>query len=249
MRWTRQLPIAPRPSALTRKMPRRIGRGHAYWNEGEFDKAISNYTEAIRLDPKAAKAYVGRGEAHWSKGNFDCAIADCTEAIRLNPRDTAAYDGRGMAFARKQEFDKAIADCTEAIRLDPIDGRMFWDRGWVYPLKGDKSRAADDYAQAKKLGYPPSVLEPDAKLRDVNNGEPGERGPGIRVEVGRARKGMTNSMAMPDLSILPAAGRGSHRPVNMRCGLSGQSVLAATQYSVWSDTSAQLIERALLSCK
>ena len=41
-----------------------INRGHAYINKGDYDRAIADYTEAIRLDPKYAIAYGNRGKAY-----------------------------------------------------------------------------------------------------------------------------------------------------------------------------------------
>ena len=35
--------------------------GNAYRHKGEHDKAIADCTEAIRLDPKVARAYSDRG--------------------------------------------------------------------------------------------------------------------------------------------------------------------------------------------
>ena len=66
-------------------MPQRIPTGAAYGNKGEYDRAISDFTEAIRLDPKLASAYYNRGIAYENKGEHDKAIADYTEAIRLEP--------------------------------------------------------------------------------------------------------------------------------------------------------------------
>ena len=60
--------------------------GRAYAKKGDYDKAIADYTEAIRLDPKNAEAYCNRGHAYEEKGDYDKAIADCTEAIRLDPK-------------------------------------------------------------------------------------------------------------------------------------------------------------------
>ena len=55
----------------------------------EYDKAIADFSEAIRLDPKSATAYDRRAGAYEAKGNYDQAIADFTEAIRFDPRSAA----------------------------------------------------------------------------------------------------------------------------------------------------------------
>jgi tetratricopeptide (TPR) repeat protein len=47
------------------------------------DKAIADFTEAIRLDPKAADAYYNRGNAYGHKGDTEKAKADFDQAKRL----------------------------------------------------------------------------------------------------------------------------------------------------------------------
>ena len=47
---------------------------------------MSEYDEAIRLDPKNGMAYCGRGAASTAKAEFDKAIASFDEAIRLDPK-------------------------------------------------------------------------------------------------------------------------------------------------------------------
>src|SRR5262245_40672190 len=63
-----------------------FSRGSAYYTRGDFDRAIADYSEVIRLDPKSASAYGGRGLAYFDKGDFDRAIADYNEAIKLDPK-------------------------------------------------------------------------------------------------------------------------------------------------------------------
>ena len=60
-------------------------RGEAYHGEGDMDRAIADYTEALRLDPKYTFAYYNRGDAYRYNGDLDRAIADYTEALRLVP--------------------------------------------------------------------------------------------------------------------------------------------------------------------
>ncbi len=94
-------------------------RGLAYQRKDDLDRAIADYSEAIRLDPKYAEAYYGRGLTYRNKGDVERAIADYNEAIRLDPKLAAAYNNRGNAYRDKDDPDRAIADFNEAIRLAP----------------------------------------------------------------------------------------------------------------------------------
>ena len=60
-----------------------------------MDKAVADFSEAIRLGMKDAKLYHYRACAYITKRQWDKAIADFTEAIQLDPRYADAYGGRG----------------------------------------------------------------------------------------------------------------------------------------------------------
>jgi tetratricopeptide (TPR) repeat protein len=106
-------------------------RGIAWQEKNEYDKAISDFSEAIRLDPQHAAAYNGRGIAWAGKKEYDKAINDYSEAIHLNPQDAVPYNNRGLAWVNKKEYDKAINDYSEAIRLDPQYAVAYNSRGWL----------------------------------------------------------------------------------------------------------------------
>jgi tetratricopeptide (TPR) repeat protein len=59
-------------------------RGVAYRDKGDLDRAIAEFNEAIRPDPKSAYAYRNRGGAYVVKGDLDPAIADIREAVGLD---------------------------------------------------------------------------------------------------------------------------------------------------------------------
>jgi tetratricopeptide (TPR) repeat protein len=120
-----------------------LERGNAWSEGGEWDQAIKDYSEAIRLDPKNAEIFVQRGLALHGKGTLDQAMKDFDEAIRIDPKNPKAFFGRGVALAAQREFDEAIAAYTEAIRLDPKYAHAYiqrscshqWKRDWVAGLK------------------------------------------------------------------------------------------------------------------
>ena len=62
-------------------------RGNAYDDKGDVDRAIADYTEAIRLDPKFADAYNNRGLSWESKGDLQKALVDFTKFSELAPSD------------------------------------------------------------------------------------------------------------------------------------------------------------------
>jgi tetratricopeptide (TPR) repeat protein len=58
--------------------------------DGDYDKAIACYTEAIKRDPRYSYAYLGRGDVYAAKGDTDRALQDYDQALRLDPDNVAA---------------------------------------------------------------------------------------------------------------------------------------------------------------
>ncbi len=122
----------------------------AWRDKKDYDKAIADLDEAIRLDPGDALAFGNRGIAWWAKKDYDQAIADYTEAIRLDPGRALAFNNCGIAWRDKKDYDKAIADYNEAIRLDPGDALAYYNRGASFLLTGSE-KAGDDERKCLEL--------------------------------------------------------------------------------------------------
>ena len=136
------------PNDLTRAY---FNRGRAYYNKQDYERAIADYSEAIKLDPKFVWAFIIRGDAYKAKQDYDRAIADYSEAIKLDPKNAGALSARGNAYKAKQDYERAIADYGEVINLDPKFAWAFIARGNAYKAKQDYERAIADYSEAKKL--------------------------------------------------------------------------------------------------
>ena len=125
-----------------------INRGIAYYDRGELDRALADYTSAIRLDPKNAEALNNRADLKLRKGDIESAIEDYSTAIELSPKLASAFNGRGNALRESGQIDRAIADYDKAIALDPASPFAYNGRGNALRDKGQTDRAIADFNKA-----------------------------------------------------------------------------------------------------
>jgi tetratricopeptide (TPR) repeat protein len=69
----------------TRITSRPSTTGALYAGKGQFDRAIADLDQAIRLNPNYAEAFYSRGLAKRAKGDSAGGDADIVKAKRLNP--------------------------------------------------------------------------------------------------------------------------------------------------------------------
>jgi len=122
-------------------------RGVAYRLKGDPDRAIQDYSQAIKLNGKFTAAYINRGVAYDRKGDYDHAISDYDQAIKLKPT-AEAYFNRGNAFLGKNQCDHAIDDFNQALKLKPGFGAVFDNRCWARAVVGILKPALADCNEA-----------------------------------------------------------------------------------------------------
>ncbi len=125
-------------------------RGVGYRLKGDFDRAIQDYGQAIKLNAKFAAAYNNRGVAYDHKGEYDRAIADYDQAIKLKP-SAEGYFNRGNAHLGKSRYDHAIDDYNQAIKLKADFAPAFDNRCWARAVVGILKQALADCNQALRL--------------------------------------------------------------------------------------------------
>ena len=88
-------------------------------NLGEWDAAIAEYREAIRINPADARTRAGLAEALSENGEGEQAIIEGLEALRRDPNIWNVHYALAGAFHRLNMWNAALFECSEALRVDP----------------------------------------------------------------------------------------------------------------------------------
>jgi tetratricopeptide (TPR) repeat protein len=98
--------------------------GHEALRYGDFPGAITQYREAVKMNPKLSGIHLELGDALSNSTNpaiKSQAEAEYKLAVELNPLDERALCRQAEIEADHGDVDKAFADYTSAIRLAPAD--------------------------------------------------------------------------------------------------------------------------------
>ena len=110
-------------------------RAHAFEHQGEYDRAISDLIEAVKLRPMVVGYHCHLGIIRFTKGDFKLAAADLSRATELDEDGhTTGVNARRFTYtmlflylARSREGEDAASELERnASRLETRD--------WPYPL-------------------------------------------------------------------------------------------------------------------
>lgn len=87
-------------------------------NDGELQKAIDLFTDAIKLNPRLAILYAKRASVFIKLQKPNAAIRDCDRAIEINPDSAQPYKWRGKAHRLLGHWEEAAHDLALACKLD-----------------------------------------------------------------------------------------------------------------------------------
>jgi tetratricopeptide (TPR) repeat protein len=120
----------------------------------EYQEAIKDFYEAIRLNPRNADFYNNLGACYIKLRQPTLAIRAYNKSITLNPDNAFVYNNRGDAKYNLSLYSEAIADYNDAILLNPHEPFFYRNRGDAKYKLGQYSEAILDYDHAISLHYP-----------------------------------------------------------------------------------------------
>lgn len=80
-----------------------IERGTQYNLNSNYERALADFTEAIRQAPNSAQAYYGRAAVYYNIGDYDRAIQDYDQVLRIDPRNSSAVTFRALTSDMKNQ--------------------------------------------------------------------------------------------------------------------------------------------------
>jgi tetratricopeptide (TPR) repeat protein len=121
-------------------------RGRAHVDVREYDRALADSDEALRLDPENALAYRVRGSALLALRRHEEAVASLTKAIDLDPQAVIPRRNRATAYLRMRRWPDAAKDIDAWLSLAPRDPALYEMRSILHAAQGHWAEAARDYA-------------------------------------------------------------------------------------------------------
>ncbi|MBP0002054.1 MAG: tetratricopeptide repeat protein [Cyanobacteria bacterium SID2] len=131
----------------------------AYYNRArsrealqQYDRAIEDYSTAVRLRPEYTAAYINRGNVYWtsatSADDIAAALSDFDRAIELEPSAPIPYLNRGNVYAMLGDLQRALDDYDRAIELEPDYVEAHYNRALTLSELGQIEAALASYANA-----------------------------------------------------------------------------------------------------
>jgi tetratricopeptide (TPR) repeat protein len=139
----------------------------------DYDKAIEQWREAIRLDPSLVPAHHHLGLALRGKGDLPGAVTALRETVRLDPKDGTAYADLGDTLQEQGDLDGALAAYQAALALVPKSAPVRNNLGYVFVKKGNLDGAIAEWREAARIDpkYPPAHINLGEALENKGDTE------------------------------------------------------------------------------
>lgn len=110
----------------------------------DYESALADMNEAIRLQPHEAPYFINRAFLRYSLDDYFGAMADYDYAIELDPENLVALSNRGMLRAEVHDNNKAVEDFSKVIARRPTDYKTLYNRAILYREIGRYNDALKD---------------------------------------------------------------------------------------------------------
>ena len=127
-------------------------RGFASASNQNFQGAVQDFTEALKINSRDARIYEQRAAVEMKMRDYDKALADYSELIKLKPNEVRYLNYRAYIYEVKDDVQNSMADTEKVLKQDPKN----------QDAKTRKQRLEQKAAERMPLTPPPRASSPKA---------------------------------------------------------------------------------------
>ena len=156
-----------RESALMERARAHSDLAAAYFQQNKYEIALTEFTEAVKIDPTYSPAYNGLGLVYAALGEDAKADANFLKAIQVQPTSSEAHNNYGSFLCARKRFDESIPHFLAAVKnpLYPTPNLAYANAGICSARKND-IKNAEIYLN-KALQLQPLTYSAAYQLADI----------------------------------------------------------------------------------
>jgi len=108
-----------------------VNRSNAYYENGQYDLAVSDLEKVIQMYPKYAPAYFKLGVVYDAMQELESATLSYTMSLRFDSTKAETYYNRGFDYDELNKEQLALMDYTHAIALDTAYTDAYFNRAFL----------------------------------------------------------------------------------------------------------------------
>jgi len=128
-----------------------IARGDEAYSKGQYDIALYEYVDALKLNGGDAETLNKVGDIHFTLGDLNSAEQAYNASIQLDEENQHALQGLGLVQLRVRDYDLAKASLSKALQLNPDLWNAYNGLGMISDIEGNYTTAIEYYRQALAL--------------------------------------------------------------------------------------------------
>jgi len=132
-------------------------RAEVYKKQGNKEKALAYYNEAIGMNAADAEALGNRGNIYFDMQQDSLALIDYNRALAINPDFVPALSNKGSLLSRSGKYEEGLKFLEHALALKPDYAPAIRNRGTTYFNMKQYEKAIEDFK--KYVTYEPGEAE------------------------------------------------------------------------------------------
>lgn len=138
------------PLSWANKADDYIKRGNEFVKDRQFESAVKEYNEALKIDSKNAEVHLLQGLTFAQMHKLDKAVEHTKKATQLNPGYVTFYQ-LGLIYATKYDVEKALESFDRSLKYSPESYEAMYQKGLVYMTQKKYDQAIQSFEKVTEL--------------------------------------------------------------------------------------------------